>query len=86
MNLSGSDARMLAALFVRGETTGGPEPSCEVVGRSEVGELRSQLVVGFGVEAFDGGLSDRAAHPFDLAGTSWAVGPGQPVLDLADHV
>ena len=41
------------------------------------------------MEALDGGLLDRAVHPFDLAIGPWMVGFGQPVLDpvgLADHI
>jgi hypothetical protein len=67
----------------------GLEPSCDVVGRQEVGEVCSQLLVAVVMQALDGGLVDRAVHPFDLAIGPWMVGFGQPVLDpvgLADHV
>ena len=44
--------------------------------------MRPQLIMAVVVEAFDGGLLDRAVHPFDLA-----IGPrvfhlGQPVIDV----
>lgn len=49
----------------------------------------AQLIVGFVVEAFDGGVFDRAVHAFDLAVGPRVIGLGQPVLNavgLTDHV
>jgi len=56
--------------------------SGEVVGVDEVGEMLSEVLVGFVVEAFDGGFLECSIHAFDLA-----VGPGvfrfgQAVVDV----
>ena len=51
--------------------------------QDEVYEVRSQLVVTVVMKAFDGGLFDRAVHPFDLTIGPGMVGLGQPVLDSA---
>ena len=51
--------------------------------------MRSELIVAVVVEAFDGGLFDRAVHALDLAIGPRVVGLGEPVLDavgLTDHV
>jgi len=47
------------------------ESSGEVVGIDEVGEMLSEVSVGFVVEAFDGGFLECSIHAFDLS-----VGPG----------
>ena len=65
------------------------EPTSEVVGCHEVGEVCSQLFVVFVVEPFHGRFFDRSVHPFHLAICPRMVGLGQSVLDavrLADHV
>lgn len=43
------------------------EPLGEVVGSDKVGEMFTQLVVGFVVEAFDGRFLEGPIHSFDLA-------------------
>ncbi len=51
--------------------------------------MRSQLIVGFVVEAFYSRVLDRSVHPLDLTLGPRMIGHGQPVLDpvgLADHV
>ena len=45
----------------------GLQPAPEVVVADEVAEVTSQLIVVVVVEAFHGGLLDRAVHPLDLA-------------------
>ena len=58
------------------------ESSGEVVGLDEVGEMLSEVLVGFVVKAFDGGFLECSVHAFDLS-----VGPGvfrfgQAVVDV----
>ena len=51
--------------------------------------MRSQLIVGFVVEAFYSRVLDRSVHPLDLTAGPRMVGLGQAVLDpvgFADHV
>lgn len=52
----------LADVSVWREAFEGPEASGEVVGRDEVGEMASKLIVGFAIEAFDRGILDRSVH------------------------
>ena len=68
--------------LVGGEAFEGLEPPGEVVGGDKVCQVAAELVVGFVVEAPDGGLFDRPVHPLDLA-----VGPrmlrlGQAMVDV----
>ncbi len=51
--------------------------------------MRSQLIVGFVVEAFYSRVLDCSVHPLDLPIGPRVVGLGQPVLDpvgFADHI
>jgi len=71
-----------ADVLVGCESFEGFESSGEVVGVDEVGEMLSEVSVGFVVEAFDGGFLECSIHAFDLA-----VGPGvfrfgQAVVDV----
>ena len=60
----------------------GLQPSPEVIGADEVGEVISQLFVVVVVKAFDGRLLDRAVHAFDLAVRPGVLDLGEPVLNL----
>ena len=67
--------------FVGCEAFEGFEAAAEIVGVDEVGQVASELLVCFVVEAFDGGFLECPVHAFDLS-----VGPrvawfGQPVID-----
>jgi len=78
-----------ADVFVEREAVQRFQPSGEVVGCHEVGEVGAQLVVAFVVEAFHRRLLDRTIHPFDLAVGPRVVWLGQPMFDpvgFADHV
>jgi len=71
-----------ADVFVGCESFEGFESSGEIVGVDEVGEMLSEVSVGFVVEAFDGGFLECSIHAFDLS-----VGPGvfrfgQAVVDV----
>ena len=72
----------LADGFVGRESFEGLQPSAEVAGGDEVGQVASELVVRLVVEAPDGGVLEHASHAFDLA-----VGPrmarlGQAMVDV----
>lgn len=72
----------LANGLVGHEPLEGPQSSAEIVGIDEVGQVASELVVRFVVEAWDGCIFKRSVHAFDLA-----VGPrvtrlGQAVVDV----
>jgi hypothetical protein len=56
-------------------------PSGEVLGCQEVREVRSQLIVGFVVEASYSRVLDRSVHWLDLTVGPRMVGLGQAVLD-----
>lgn len=78
-----------ADIFVWCEPVDGLEEASEVVSRHEVCKVCQQLLMTVVVKAFDGGLLDRAVHPFDLSVGPGMVGLGQPVLNpvgLTDHV
>ena len=60
-----------ADVFVGCKSSEGLEPSSEVVGVDEVGEVLTEVLVGFVVEALDGRFFEGSIHAFDLA-----VGPG----------
>lgn len=46
-------------------------------------EMHSQLTMAVVVEAFDGGLLERAVHPFDLSANQGMIAFGQPFLSDA---
>ena len=73
---------MFAYELVRSKAFEGLQPSPEVVGADEVGEVISQLVVVVVVEAFDRRFLDRAVHPFDLAIRPRVPDLGEPMFDL----
>ena len=73
---------MFADELVGREAFEGLQPSSEVVGADEVGEVISQLVVIVVVEALDGCFLDRAVHAFDLAIRPRVPDLGEPVVDL----
>ena len=58
------------------------QPSPEIVGSDEVGEVISQLIVVVVMEAFDSGVLDCPVHPLDLAIRPGVFDLGEPVLDL----
>ena len=71
-----------ADVFVWGKSFEGLEPSSEVVCVDEVGEVMTEVLVGFVVEALDGCFLEGSVHAFDLT-----VGPGmfrlgQAVVDV----
>lgn len=53
----------------------------EIVGRDEVGQMASKLIVVVVVKAFDGGILDGAVHPFDLSVGPRVLHLGRAVLD-----
>ena len=73
---------MFADDLIGGKAFEGLQPSPEVVGADEVGEVISQLVVVVVVEAFDRRFLDRPVHPFDLAIRPRVPDLGEPVVDL----
>ena len=84
-----------ADVFAGSETIQRLEPSREVAGCQEVGEVDAQLGMVVVMVSLDGGVldprikSEDAVHPLDLAIGPWVVGLGQLVLDavgLTDHV
>ncbi len=60
----------------------GFESAGEVVGSDELVQVAAELVVGFVVEALDGGVLERAVHAFDLAICPRVFRLGQPVVDV----
>lgn len=52
----------LADVFVRRQALEGFQPPREVVSCDEVGEMRSELIVIFVVDALDSGFLDRAVQ------------------------
>ena len=73
---------MFAYELVRSKAFEGLQPSPEVVGADEVGEVISQLFVVVIVEAFYGRLLDGAVHPFDLAIRPRVPDLGEPMFDV----
>lgn len=71
-----------ADVFAGREASEGLEPLGEIVGRDEVGEVFTQLVVGFVIEAFDGRFLDRPVHAFDLAVGPRMLGLGGAMIDV----
>lgn len=69
-------------VFVRCESFECLEPSGEVVGVDEVGEMLSEVLVGLVVEAFDGCFFEGSVHAFDLAVGPGVLGLGEPVVDV----
>lgn len=61
----------------------GLEPLAEVVGGYEVGEMLTQLAVGFVVEALDGLVLDGSVHPLDLAIGPGVFRVGRAMIDIA---
>jgi hypothetical protein len=72
----------LADVFVWGEALEGLEPAAEVVGRDEVGEVTSKLVMGVVVVALDDRLPEGAVHTFDLPVGLWMPRFGQAMIDV----
>ena len=73
---------MFADELVGSQALEGLQPSPEVIGADEVGEVISQLFVVVVVKAFDGRLLDRAVHAFDLTVRPRVLDLGEPVLNL----
>ena len=74
-----------ADIFERGEPLQRLEPTCEVVGFNESGEMLSKLLVACVIEALDRSFLDGSVHSLNLA-----VGPrmlrfGQPMIDIASR-
>lgn len=72
----------LADVLVGREAFESLEASGEVVGRDEVGEMASKLIVGFVVVAFDRGIHDRSVHALDLAVSPRMLGLGKAMVDV----
>ena len=70
-----------ADVFVGRETLECLKTLCEVVGSDEVGEMSPKFVMGFIIEALDGGVLDGAVHPLDLAIRPRVLGLGQAMID-----
>lgn len=68
--------------LVRGKTFEGLESAGEVVGGNEVGQVSAQLVMGFIVKAFDGGVFECPVHAFDLPIGPRMLGFCKPVVDV----
>ncbi len=60
----------------------GFEPSGEVIGVDEVGEVLPEVLVGLVVEALDGGFLESSVHAFDLAVCPGVFGFSQSVVDI----
>ena len=90
------DCPLFADELVGREALEGLQSAPEVVGADDVGQMPCELIMVIVVEAFDGGLLDRAVHPLDLAAprensppdcflvlaAPGVVGLRQPVVDL----
>lgn len=70
-----------ADVFVWREAPKRLEAPGEVVGRDEVGQMASQLVVTVIVVSLDGRLLDGPVHAFDLPVGPGVMRLGQPMLD-----
>ena len=70
----------LTDVFVGGEAEEGLDPTGEVVGDDEVGEMTSQLLVGL-VVALHSRFLERPVHSFDLAVGPGVVWLGEPMFD-----
>lgn len=57
------------------------EPASIIIGVDEAVEVGLELPAVVVMVAFDGGLLDRAVHPFDLVVGPWMPDFGEPVLD-----
>ena len=73
----GFDCPSFADELVRGETFEGLEPTAEIIGVDEIGEMSAQLVVIVIVVSLNGRVLDRAVHSLDLT-----VGPR--MIDLGE--
>ncbi len=71
----------LAEVFVGCEPFEGFEPSGEVVGSEEIGQMRFELVMGVVEVALDGGLLDGSVHALDLPVGPGMVGLCKPMFD-----
>lgn len=71
-----------ADVFVWRESSEDFESSGEVVGVDEVGEMLPEVVVGFVVEALDGGLFEGSVHALYLAVGPGMLGLGQAMVDV----
>lgn len=77
----GLDCPLLADEFVRREALEGLQPSSEVVGGDEVGEMPFELVVAVVMIALDGCVLDRSVHSLDLTIRPRMVDLGEAMLD-----
>ena len=68
--------------FVGCETFEGLEPSSEIVGRDEVGERVSKLVMSFVVEPLDRCVFDCPVHAFDLTVCPRMLGFCEAMIDI----
>jgi hypothetical protein len=64
-----------------GEVHEGLEPTGQVVSHDEVGEVASQLALGFAVVALHSRFLEAPVHSFDLAVRPGRVRLGEPMLD-----
>ncbi len=71
-----------AEVFVGCQTFEGFESSGEFVGRDEVGEVLTEVLVCLVVEAFHGSFLEGSVHAFDLAVGPGMLRLGQAMIDI----
>src|SRR5205809_7247720 len=71
----------VADVFIGREPFEDLETASEVVGRHEVGQMRSKLLVIVVVIAIDRRFLEGTVHPLDLPIGPWMIGFGQAMLD-----
>jgi len=74
-----------ADVFERGQAFQGLQSSRVIVGHDEIGQMASQLVMAFVIEALDGCLLEGPVHAFDLTIGPWMFGLGQPMIDVGER-
>lgn len=68
--------------FVGREAAERLQPTSEVVGGDEVGEMLAKQIMRLVIVALDGRFLDGAVHAFDLAVGTWVARFGQPMFDV----
>ena len=74
----------LADEFVGRKAFEGLEPFGEIVGVDECRQMAAELIMGFVMEAPDGGVLDRPVHALNLTIRPRVLGLGQAVIDIDD--
>ena len=77
----GFDCPSFADELVRGETFEGLEPTAEIIGVDEIGEIAAQLVVIVIVVSLNGRVLDRAVHSLDLTVDPRMIDLGEAMRD-----